>query len=298
MRYKSIETFYWVAKIGSFHAVAERLNTTQPAISARVRALEEQLGTELFDRTPRGAALNSIGRSFLVYAERFIGLVNEVEKNFMDKKNISRTVRIGVSETVANTWFMEFMAEVDRQYPRLTIEMISDTSENLKNGILRNEIDLGFLVGPVAEGNARNHLLWECPFVWVASPAMALGARHIAPTELAGRTIVTFPRDTVIFATIHEALRMASSGPLKIHCSSSIRTILHMALNGWGVAALPEAIVADYISAGTLECLDVGICFQNLVYTSTYLSTPGSSLYEALSGIARDVVGRSTMRLT
>src|SRR5262245_59039711 len=106
MRHKPIETFYWVATIGNFHSAAERLNTTQPAISARIRALEQELGVELFDRTARSAKLNSAGRRFLAYAERFMALTNEIEQNFMSRDNVSRIVRIGVSETIANTWFM------------------------------------------------------------------------------------------------------------------------------------------------------------------------------------------------
>lgn len=292
MRHKPIETFYWVATIGNFHSAAERLNTTQPAISARIRALEQELGVELFDRTARAAKLNSAGRRFLAYAERFMALTNEIEQNFMSRDNVSRIVRIGVSETIANTWFMDFMAEVNRVYPRMNVEMVSDISFNLRNQVLHNDVDIAFLLGPIDEPGTENHVLSRCDFVWVASPGLRLPKASLKALDIAQHTIVTFPRRTPIFQTIHGALKTANVANAKIHCSSSIRTILHMALQGWGVAALPPQIVAAHLAKRELRTIEVDIRFEGLTYTASYLKSPSAALYGALSTIARDAAKR------
>jgi DNA-binding transcriptional LysR family regulator len=294
MRFKCVETFYWVATIGNFHAVAERMNTTQPAISARIHALEDELGVALFDRTPRYTRLNSAGRRFLVYAERYMALADEVEQTFRHKDKIAHIVRIGVSETIANTWFMDFIAEVNRLYPRLSIEMESDTSINLRDQVLRNEIDMAFLLGPIAEPSMENHFLCHCRFQWVAIPSFPLPRRRLAAGDLAGQTIITFPRKTPIFDRIHAALKASGTSDVKIHCSTSIRTILHMTLQGWGLAALPSEIVAENLARRALRRVDLDIEFGDLTYTSSYLRTPNATLYESLSTIARDIAKRAT----
>ena len=291
MRHKPIETFY-CGDDRNFHSAAERLNTTQPAISARIRALEQELGVELFDRTARSAKLNSAGRRFLVYAERFMALTNEIEQNFMGRDSVSRIVRIGVSETIANTWFMDFMAEVNRVYPRMNVEMISDISINLRNQVLHNEVDIAFMLGPIDAPGAENHVLSRCDFVWVASPGLRLPKAALKGSDVAGHTIITFPRRTPIFEAIDTALKAANVANAKIHCSTSIRTILHMALQGWGVAALPLQIVQPHIAKRELRTVEVDIRFEGLTYTASYLKSPSAALYAALSTIARDAAKR------
>ena len=72
---KQLESFVWVAKLGSFRATAERLNTTQPNISVRISQLEAVLGVRLFHRDSGSVALTPIGHSLLGQAERVTQLL-------------------------------------------------------------------------------------------------------------------------------------------------------------------------------------------------------------------------------
>src|SRR5258708_3518257 len=71
---RNLETFVWVAQLRGFRAAAAKLNTTQPAVSARIAALEDELGARLFDRARRGAALTVKGEKLLGYPERMLQL--------------------------------------------------------------------------------------------------------------------------------------------------------------------------------------------------------------------------------
>ena len=73
-----LEAFYWIARLGGFHAAAARLNLTQPTISLRIRGLEEALGLKLFERAGRLARLTAEGRQLLPQAERIVGLLEEL----------------------------------------------------------------------------------------------------------------------------------------------------------------------------------------------------------------------------
>ena len=93
----NFETLGWIARLGSFTAAAERLNTTQPAISGRVRELESSLGLKLFHRQGRRMELTIQGRELV---ERMRPLLNQIEDVVMSLENPEATsgiIRIGVT---------------------------------------------------------------------------------------------------------------------------------------------------------------------------------------------------------
>jgi len=71
---RNLETFVWVAHLGGFRTAAEKLNTTQPAVSQRIAQLEDELAVKLFQREARGAKLTVKGFELLGYAERMLAL--------------------------------------------------------------------------------------------------------------------------------------------------------------------------------------------------------------------------------
>ena len=72
MNFEQIRTFLWVAKLGGFRKAAEKLNTSQPPVSARIAALEDRLGAALFERGQGGVRLTAKGRELLSYAEKLV----------------------------------------------------------------------------------------------------------------------------------------------------------------------------------------------------------------------------------
>jgi DNA-binding transcriptional LysR family regulator len=135
-------------------------------------------------------------------------------------------------------------------------------------------------------------VLSRCDFVWVASPSLRLPKATLKGSDIANHAIITFPRRTPIFEAIDTALKATNVANAKVHCSTSIRTILHMALQGWGVAALPLQIVAAHLAKRELCTVDVDIRFEGLTYTASYLKSPSAALYAALSAIAHDAAKR------
>ena len=76
--FKAIETFMWVVTLGSFRGAAQKLNTTQPAISQRIAQLEREVGVKLLQRDRRMVLPTPSGRQMMVYAEKLIGLRSEM----------------------------------------------------------------------------------------------------------------------------------------------------------------------------------------------------------------------------
>src|ERR1700740_3809976 len=76
--FKAIETFMWVVTLGSFRGAAQKLNTTQPAISQRIAQLEREVGVKLLQRDRRQVLPTPSGRQMMVYAEKLIGMRSEM----------------------------------------------------------------------------------------------------------------------------------------------------------------------------------------------------------------------------
>src|ERR1700704_2309481 len=112
-----------VARTGSFSADAGSLYTPQPAVSNRIRELENSLGARLFERTTRSCHLTAKGRSLIGYADRIFALTSELQSDISQTSHISGLVKIGIPEPIALTWLPSLLIELAQRAPKLQIEV-------------------------------------------------------------------------------------------------------------------------------------------------------------------------------
>ena len=173
--FKAIETFLWVVTLGSFRGAAQKLNTTQPAISQRIAQLEREMGVQLLQRDRRAIAPTPAGRRLMLYAEKLIGLRSEMLAAVGDRSEMRGVLRLGVAETIVHTWLSQLIKSVNHAYPNLTLEIEVDITSNLRARLLAQEIELALLMGPLSIANIRNRVLGDYPIGFVASPSLGLG---------------------------------------------------------------------------------------------------------------------------
>ena len=156
MNLRFIETFVLLARLGSFRATAERLNTTQPAVSARIHALERELGVVLFLRGGRGAQLTPEGVEALRHAETVLAGWEAMCQAAAGPEAYAGAVRIGAIDAVVRTWLPGLIERLRTALPRATVEITADTSINLARGVESGEIHLAFIIDP--PGGSRGAL--------------------------------------------------------------------------------------------------------------------------------------------
>src|ERR1700740_3845482 len=93
--FKAIETFMWVVTLGSFRGAAQKLNTTQPAISQRIAQLEREVGVKLLQRDRRMVLPTPSGRQLMVYAEKLLGLRSEMLAAGGDRSGVHAGLGVG-----------------------------------------------------------------------------------------------------------------------------------------------------------------------------------------------------------
>ena len=170
-----LETLLWISRLGTFGAAAERLNTTQPAISARVREIESQLGIAIFRREGRRMVLTVRGRQLVRDCEP---LWATIERTFLEADGFagaSGVVRIGSGEIAAASCLPGFMREIKEALPGVTIEIALDLIARLLEQLLAGVSDIVFLAGPVASPGIRTQSIGMVELLWLASPQTAPG---------------------------------------------------------------------------------------------------------------------------
>jgi DNA-binding transcriptional LysR family regulator len=287
--FRSIETFLWVVKLGSFRGAAHRLNTTQPAISQRIAQLEREMGVKLLNRDHRVASPTPSGRQMMVYAEKLIGLRSEMMAEVGDRSAMRGVLRLGVAETIVHTWLPRLIKSVNTTYPNLSLEIEVDITPNLNASLLAQEIELALVLGPPPDAGVRHRVLCDYPVGFFASPSLSLGNGKLALHELAKFPIITFPSKTRPYEMVRALFNRPELPPIRLHASASLATVLHMAIEGLGIAVIPAAIVESELESGRLKQLDTDVTIPPLTFSAAWLSSPEIVAVERVAEIAAGI---------
>ena len=288
MNYKRLETFVWVASLGNFRKAAERLHTTQPAISARIAGLEAELGVKLFEREGGSSPimLTPKGKELLPYIEKILYQTEQLRKRAGISNAYSGVLRLGVSETIVNTWLPDFLSRLHKDMPNLDIEMTVDVTANLTTGIKDRTLDLGLLMGPISEPNIVNRELCTFSLSWAASPKLGLPDRLLYLEELAKWPIITYARATKPYVEINQKFRELDGPPAHFFASTSLAACRSLAIDAVGISTLPNIMIAKELAAGSLRKIRAVWTPNDLTFTASYSDVPFNPLAEVATNIA------------
>ncbi|MFK7859384.1 MAG: LysR family transcriptional regulator [Granulosicoccus sp.] len=281
-----LTTFLSVVRLGGVRKAAVGLNVTQPAVTARVKNLEEALCCELFERTAGGMRLTKRGELLLAHAEKFEYLAEQVERDVVDPDGVERRLRLGVSETIAQCWLPDLVTVLHQHYPNLEIEFNVDISINLRASLLNREIDLGILLGPVSDYSVNNIELPGFELAWYS--AVSLGD-SVVDSLSSSQPVITYARHTRPYREI-KALLFEYVGPnVPMFPSSSLSACFRLVEANLGVGALPRALGDSYVADGRIREFDPGWLPEPLSFTASYLGEPKSHLVETAAQLACEV---------
>ena len=287
--FKSLETFLWVVTLGSFRAAGDKLNTTQPAISQRIAQLEREVGVKLLNRDHRVASPTPSGRQLMVYAEKLIGLRAEMMSAVSDRSAMRGVMRLGVAETIVHTWLSQLIKSVNDAYPNLSLEIEVDITPNLSARLLAQEIELAFMLGPLSGSNVHNRELCDYPIGFLASPSLGLGDGPLTVHDLATFPIITFPRKTQPYEIVRSLFNRPDLPPIRLHASASLATVIHMAIEGLGIAVIPTAIVENELADGRLQLLATDLKITPLTFSASWLASPDTAAVELVADLAGQI---------
>lgn len=242
-----LETLLWIARLGTFRAAAERLNTTQPAISARVREIEDQLGISIFRREGRNMVLTARGRRLVQECEPLWAGFEKALLTASGFEGATGVVRIGSGEIAAASCLPGFVNTVERDLPGVTLELELDLTARMFQQLLGGTIDLAFLAGPVASPGIRTAPIGSVGLVWAASSATTAAGGFARPLP-----VWSIPDHSPLHGVTVESLAANGVAPRSIATCNNVRTLIEIVIGGGGAAVFPEPMVRAELEAGRL----------------------------------------------
>ena len=297
MNLRFVEAFLWVARLKSFKGAAEKLHTTQAAISSRIATLEEELGARLFERDNRSVTLTFRGTELVPLAERMLDLAQQMQSKAAARSDFAGLLRLGVMETVVHTCLPAMLSRFSRLYPRVTVELHSDITPFLCDELLKGKLDCVLTSEEIIEGYVENRKLAELPMAWVASPNLAVPREPIPFDAIAHFPLISFHRQSVIYKNILQLAGDCSA--LRINCFSSLAAIISLTKTGFGIASLPLATIPEELARGDLRVLDVRPPLSPLPVVASVQSGNASPAAEEFALLALEVFNEfvNTQRL-
>lgn len=285
MTFDQIKTFLLIVRYGSVCAAAEQLHVTQPALSARLAALEKSLSTPLFERRSNGLVLTKAGADLVPYAQQMVDLTGRIRSEITPQDQLTGHLRIGAAETIAQAWLPDLVSAIQARYPSMTVEVSVDISLNLRDQLLDRSIDLALLMGPISEYSIENVDLPSFELDWFAS-ANAAGDEA---TDLRTVPVITYARNTRPFREVRSQLQSRYGPNVRMFPSSSLSACFEMVAAGLGVGVLPTRLAAERVAAGRLRTFDPGWSVSPLRFTASYLAEPMNRMAQEAAETARSV---------
>ena len=253
-----IECFLAVARLGNVSRAAEEMFLTQPALTARIKALEEEVGDQLFVRTSRGMRLTEAGREFQPFAERCVGALAEGRQRLGEVRGASggRLV-LGTSPGVSTYALPAILERYVAAHPKVSVSVRTGHSEDVLNMVLNEEVQLG-VSREVGHPEVESVGLYEDEIVLVVDPQHRFTQEGSADlSEVGQEQLVMFDSASSYYELTRDLFRNAGIRELRTLEVDNIEAAKRMVEHRLGVAFLPRTAVVRSVAAGHMCLVEV-----------------------------------------
>lgn len=234
-----------VAEYLSFNRAAYALGTSQSSVSARIRALEEELGVLLFERNTRGVRLTEAGRLFVERVSAGVDQLDHAVKTAgMAALGECGHLRIGVHALIPSSFLAELLAEYREGYPGIHIDITEGTARDAVIQLRANQLDIVFLAGIPELPDCHSRRIWTEPLLVVLPEHHPLaGESAITWGDLPGETFLVRHGGTGPQVHDHIVLRLAGRWPAPsiLRFDVGRDTLLSMVGQGFGITIVGAA---------------------------------------------------------
>lgn len=265
----ALEVFLTVAKTGSLGAAARELGLTQQAVSARITSMEAQTGVRLAVRTVRGTELTAAGVVAAQWADRLLGVAEQVDAGLASLRTESRSkLRVAASLTIAEQllprWLVSLQAAASRGGRSAPdVILTAANSEHVISAVRSSTVDLGFIESPGALSALRSQVVAhdELVVIVVADHKWARRSAGVSASELGRTPLVAREQGSGTRESLAAALRGAlgtdfvqAEPTLELSSAAAVRAAV---LAGAGPAVTSKLAVADDLAGGRLRAVPV-----------------------------------------
>lgn len=253
-----IEGFLEVARLGSVSRAAEALYVTQPTLTARLHALERDMGDQLFVRTRHGMRLTEAGRAFMPYAERAVRALKDGRRAIDEAATGSAGQLVIAAAPAVSTYILPLVLErFVAGHPRVEMVVRTGHSEDVLQMVLRDEVQLG-LGRALKDPEVELRPFYEEELILVVPPGHPFTARRRVPlVDVAADQLIMFDRTSSYFEITQAAFLSAGAsvhGKMEL---DNIEAAKKMVERGLGVALIPRTAVLRELESRALRLVEL-----------------------------------------
>ncbi|MBJ27393.1 MAG: hypothetical protein CL776_01085 [Chloroflexi bacterium] len=258
MEFGQIEAFSAVVRNSSFSKAAIELGITQPSLSARIIALEKELGDPMFHRLGRGVRLTDEGRTLLPYIERAMDSLRNAREALEANKNASSgQLVIGAARAVSAYVLPGILQAFRERHPGVDVAIKTGRSSQLLDLVLSEEIQVGITRAFTHPEISTTHLYNE-QVVLVTNPNHRFARAGVASIYEVGRDrLIVYDKESTYFQLIDRVCREAGIVPNILMDLDSIEATKRMIERGLGISFLPHNALRRELALGTLSQVEI-----------------------------------------
>lgn len=238
---RSLEAFVRVGKLGSAKAAASELALSPPALSRRIKALEDFMGKALFERKSQSMILNDDGIALLESVSPALDAMATAVDQLTNKGDGFR-LRLGVLPLFGSQRLIPRLGELKKLYPKLHIDV--DTSAHAEN-LLGDVVDAAIIIADHVDPKLHSVKLDKNHVYAITSKKLAKDSNITKPEDLANETILVHSEMKKTFDAWRGNIGIPKLAPLSVDYMDSGALMLEAAANGLGVAIMHGGHYSD-----------------------------------------------------
>jgi DNA-binding transcriptional LysR family regulator len=256
MDFDQLETFLEVARLSSFSRAAERRFRTQPAISSQIRALEEEVGAKLLDRSGGKVAVTGPGKVFQKYAEETLEQRRIMLAALAEMDRVPRgEIVVSANEGTCLHILPEVFAEFKRQYPDVAVSVKRLEHSKIREAIIENSCDFGIVSLPVPDKRLTVVPIHRDELIVITPPNHPLARQKKATVA----EVVEYPlllpklgRTRDLLETLFHERRLKPIVSMELDSSELLKRFVAADV---GIGFIPRSHVAEDLQAKALAAL-------------------------------------------
>ena len=259
MDVRGLEVFLSVAKHLNFTRAGEEVHLSQPSVSVRIRQLERDLGSKLFEQLGKRIALTEAGQLLLPYAIRVMAAMDDALHAIDELKGLERgSLRIGASTTPGMYLIPGTIAQFKQQYPKIDVHLAVKDTRQIEEGVIRNEFDFGFVGGHLA-GDEVDVLTWIIDHLVLVVPSNHVLARKtlVKVADLRKERFILREPGSATRAAVVNHLQKSDLKVETIMEMENPESVKKAVQSGLGIAFISKFAVETELKAKTLVALRV-----------------------------------------
>ena len=258
MTITQLETFLKICEMKNFTSAANSLGYAQSTVTTQIRQLEDELGTQLFERLGKTIVITPAGEKLMVYAGKLLQLEREIHLEVPENKEPAGIIKLGVSESLCYNRLPNILMEYKNSFPKVDIRLQFVMHDTFPDLLKKGKLDVVYTLNPLIEDENLKLISKRSEALgFYCSPSNPLAQKkRVTEEDLKGVPLLLTSHNCSFKHMLLTAMEQAGVSPLIELETDSKEVLKQFAANGLGVAFMPDMIALKEVENNSLVRLN------------------------------------------